>query len=206
MDGWSYRRSRQKSSCKMACNKLIYVCVCFATLWCVCLVCYIVTPSMQITRGNYFLIFGQVTTPLLKFMAEFVFNKSQRLTFDSSSPNGILLFREVSKLIVAYGTGVMALPTPTDSYSFKYKGIWIMLTILTRGIIWIILTIKKRLCWYGCQAVLTSSLSLWQHVHFCVDHLHAYINMYVCSHTPELVQALPPWSTSSSVRALQYFM
>lgn len=37
-----------------------------------------------------------VTTPLLKFMAEFVYNKSQRLAFDSSSPNGILLFREVS--------------------------------------------------------------------------------------------------------------
>jgi hypothetical protein len=36
-----------------------------------------------------------VTTPLLKFVAEFVFNKSQRLTFDTSSPNGILLFREV---------------------------------------------------------------------------------------------------------------
>lgn len=34
-----------------------------------------------------------VTTPLLKFMAEFVFNKSTRLTFDASSPNGILLFR-----------------------------------------------------------------------------------------------------------------
>jgi exportin-7 len=36
-----------------------------------------------------------VTAPLLKFVAEFCFNKSQRLTFDSSSPNGILLFREV---------------------------------------------------------------------------------------------------------------
>ncbi|KAH7288361.1 hypothetical protein KP509_31G023600 [Ceratopteris richardii] len=76
----------------------------------------------------------EVTTPLLKFMAEFVFNKSQRLTFDSSSPNGILLFREVSKLIVAYGTGIMALPTPSDAYAFKYKGIWIMLTILTRAL------------------------------------------------------------------------
>ncbi|MCO5551769.1 hypothetical protein L7F22_005272 [Adiantum nelumboides] len=76
----------------------------------------------------------EVTTPLLKFMAEFVFNKSQRLTFDSSSPNGILLFREVSKLIVAYGTRTMALPTPSDAYSFKYKGIWIMLTILTRAL------------------------------------------------------------------------
>lgn len=40
----------------------------------------------------------EVTTALLKFMAEFVLNKTQRLTFDSSSPNGILLFREVSKV------------------------------------------------------------------------------------------------------------
>ena len=39
-----------------------------------------------------------VTTPALKFMAELAHNKTQRLTFDSSSPNGILLFREVSKV------------------------------------------------------------------------------------------------------------
>lgn len=75
----------------------------------------------------------QVTTPLLKFMAEFVLNKAQRLTFDSSSPNGILLFREVSKLLVLYGTRVLSLPNPADIYGFKYKGIWICLTILARG-------------------------------------------------------------------------
>ncbi|KAK9019725.1 hypothetical protein V6N11_054235 [Hibiscus sabdariffa] len=76
----------------------------------------------------------EVTTPLLKFMAEFVLNKAQRLTFDSSSPNGILLFREVSKLIVAYGTRILSLPNPADIYAFKYKGIWISLTILSRGL------------------------------------------------------------------------
>lgn len=75
----------------------------------------------------------QVTTPLLKFMAEFVLNKSQRLTFDCSSPNGILLFREVSKLIVAYGSRVLSFPISADIYSNKYKGIWISLTIITRG-------------------------------------------------------------------------
>jgi exportin-7 len=75
----------------------------------------------------------QVTTPLLKFMAEFVLNKAQRLTFDSSSPNGILLFREVSKLIVAYGSRVLSLPDAADVYAFRYKGIWISLTILQRG-------------------------------------------------------------------------
>ncbi|KAI4384594.1 hypothetical protein MLD38_002723 [Melastoma candidum] len=76
----------------------------------------------------------EVTTPLLKFMAEFVMNKAQRMTFDSSSPNGILLFREVSKLIVAYGTRILSLPNVADIYAFKYKGIWISLTILSRAL------------------------------------------------------------------------
>ncbi|KAH7547675.1 hypothetical protein JRO89_XS14G0001200 [Xanthoceras sorbifolium] len=76
----------------------------------------------------------EVTTPLLKFMAEFVLNKAQRLTFDSSSPNGILLFREVSKLIVAYGSRILALPNAADIYAYKYKGMWICLTILSRAL------------------------------------------------------------------------
>jgi exportin-7 len=75
----------------------------------------------------------EVTTPLLKFMCEFVLNKAQRLTFDSSSPNGILLFREVSKLIVAYGSRILLLPNGTDIYGSKYKGIWISLAVLSRG-------------------------------------------------------------------------
>ncbi|XAR54505.1 hypothetical protein NMG60_11029657 [Bertholletia excelsa] len=76
----------------------------------------------------------EVTTPLLKFMAEFVLNKAQRLTFDSSSPNGILLFREVSKLLIAYGSQILSLPNLADIYAFKYKGIWICLTILSRAL------------------------------------------------------------------------
>ncbi|OAY80306.1 Exportin-7 [Ananas comosus] len=75
----------------------------------------------------------EVTTPLLKFMAEFVLNKAQRLTFDSSSPNGILLFREVSKLVVAYGSRILSLPNSPDIYATKYKGIWISLLILSRA-------------------------------------------------------------------------
>jgi len=76
----------------------------------------------------------EVTTPLLKFLAEFVLNKTQRLTFESSSPNGILLFREVSKLLVAYGQKVLNSPVQGDPYAFKYKGIWIALTALTRAL------------------------------------------------------------------------
>ncbi|XP_060197469.1 uncharacterized protein LOC132626568 isoform X6 [Lycium barbarum] len=76
----------------------------------------------------------EVTTPLLKFVAEFVLNKSQRLNFETSSPNGILLFRELSKLIVAYGSRVLSRPNHVDMYQLKYKGIWISLTILSRAL------------------------------------------------------------------------
>ena len=76
----------------------------------------------------------EVTTPLLKFMAEFVMNKSQRLTFDSSSPNGILLFREVSKILCAYGSRVLAMPSVSDPYAHKYKGISIAVTMLARAL------------------------------------------------------------------------
>ncbi len=44
----------------------------------------------------------EVTTALLRFMAEFVMSKNTRLAFDSSSPNGILLFREVSKVCCVF--------------------------------------------------------------------------------------------------------
>ncbi|XP_039690945.1 exportin-7 isoform X3 [Medicago truncatula] len=76
----------------------------------------------------------EVTTPLLKFVAELVLNKSQRLAFDSSSPNGILLFREVSKLIVAYGSRIISLPNKADMYASKYKGISICMIILVRAL------------------------------------------------------------------------
>ncbi|XP_057520891.1 uncharacterized protein LOC130801107 isoform X2 [Amaranthus tricolor] len=75
----------------------------------------------------------EVTTSLLKFIAELVLNKAQRLMFDQSSPNGILLFREVSKLLVAYGSRILSLPVQKDIYRMKYKGIWVSLVILTRA-------------------------------------------------------------------------
>ncbi|RIB12729.1 armadillo-type protein [Gigaspora rosea] len=55
---------------------------------------------------------------ILKFFLEFVNNRTQRLNFDISSPNGILLFRETSKVISTYG---------------KYKGISICFNILTKS-------------------------------------------------------------------------
>ena len=49
----------------------------------------------------------EVTTALLKFIMEFVSNKANRVNFDNSSPNGILLFRETSSIVCAYGSRIL---------------------------------------------------------------------------------------------------
>ena len=74
----------------------------------------------------------QVTTPVLKLMAELVQNRSQRLQFDVSSPNGILLFRETSKMIVNYGSRVLQLTdiAKDQMYQLKLKGVSICFSML----------------------------------------------------------------------------
>lgn len=72
-----------------------------------------------------------VITSLLKFLQEFVNNKAQRVNFDNNSPNGILLFRETSSILVAYGSRILHHPVVQASnvYKERYKGI--ALTLLT---------------------------------------------------------------------------
>ncbi|GMH42848.1 hypothetical protein BSKO_10767 [Bryopsis sp. KO-2023] len=75
-----------------------------------------------------------VTTPVLKFMMEFVLNKTQRVTFEHSSPNGILLFRQVSEVLMAFGQRVLVQSAGGNDYQNRYKGIWICLNILMRAL------------------------------------------------------------------------
>jgi len=73
----------------------------------------------------------QVTTPVLKLFAELVQNRSQRLQFDVSSPNGILLFREASKIICTYGSRILGVTVPKEQmYPLKLKGISICFSML----------------------------------------------------------------------------
>lgn len=75
-----------------------------------------------------------VMTAVLKFMQEFVYNKGQRIVFDQSSANGILLFREASSLICSYGSRILSIPVRNDIYKEKYKGIRLMLNTLTHAL------------------------------------------------------------------------
>lgn len=75
----------------------------------------------------------QITTPVLKLFAELVQNRSQRLQFDVSSPNGILLFREASKIICTYGSRILSSVNniPKEQmYPLRLKGISICFSML----------------------------------------------------------------------------
>lgn len=76
----------------------------------------------------------EVTTPLLKFVAEFVHNKAQRIAFDQSSPNGILLFREASTILVTYGNRILQRTQFRDLYTEKYKGIGVCLDMFSHAL------------------------------------------------------------------------
>ncbi|KOB70191.1 Uncharacterized protein OBRU01_15791, partial [Operophtera brumata] len=72
-----------------------------------------------------------VSTPVLKLTAELAQNRNQRLHFDVSSPNGILLFRELSNIICAYGSRILTVEVnKKQMYAMKLKGISLCFSIL----------------------------------------------------------------------------
>ncbi|CAM9455170.1 unnamed protein product, partial [Phaeothamnion confervicola] len=75
-----------------------------------------------------------VVTALLKFVQELVYNKAQRLVFDQSSPNGILLFRETSKVVCACGQRVLQKGVVGDVYRDKYKAMSLCLSVLSTAL------------------------------------------------------------------------
>lgn len=85
---------------------------------------------------------------LLNFFSEFVHNKSQRLSFEVSSANGVLLFKDASQIICSYGHRLLTQQITDESqkYELKYKGIASCFSILTKclggryvnfGVLWL---------------------------------------------------------------------
>jgi len=77
-----------------------------------------------------------VTTPVLKMMTEMALNRGQRLNFDVSSPNGILLFKEASKFLKTYGTRLLEMGEPPKEqlYSHRLKGISLSYQLLKNSL------------------------------------------------------------------------
>eukprot|EP00494_Astrolonche_serrata_P025405 UN25666 len=77
-----------------------------------------------------------VCIPMLKFISAFTHQKFQRIDFPVSSPNGIHLFREISKVLVTYGNRVLRAPEQQmdDPYKERYKAIMVCMMILQRSL------------------------------------------------------------------------
>lgn len=140
----------------------------------------------------------QVTTPVLKLMAELVQNRSQRLQFDVSSPNGILLFRETSRMIVNYGTRILTLgDVPKDQiyplkYPFDRNNIHIFYVCLC-----VCLNVSV------CHSFLTSML-------YCDDYAERHIDMFFNAQVRALrrlrqLRGLPLIRRHSARRRAQHF-
>ena len=79
-----------------------------------------------------------VIISLLRFLHEFCHNKANRVNFDQSSPNGILLFRCTSDVVCAFGRRLLATPPLTSNdpevYKKRYKGLSLSLNVLNSAL------------------------------------------------------------------------
>lgn len=76
-----------------------------------------------------------VANTVLKLMEELVTNNSGRVAFDTLSPNGVLLFKEASNLLVTIGTRVLAQPiTSRDVLPQRYKCLAAALRMITKAL------------------------------------------------------------------------
>lgn len=79
-----------------------------------------------------------VMISLLRFLNEFCHNKANRVNFDQSSPNGILLFRCTSDVVCAYGNRLLSMPQPSSNdpeiYKKRYKGLGLALSVLNSAL------------------------------------------------------------------------
>uniref|UniRef100_A0A8C9YD37 Exportin 7 n=1 Tax=Sander lucioperca TaxID=283035 RepID=A0A8C9YD37_SANLU len=94
------------------------------------------------------------TTPVLKLMAELVHNRSQRLQFDVSSPNGILLFRETSKMITTYGTVSLSLSSLSlQDYPKLSQSFYSLLEVLTQDHMNFIASLEPHVVMYILSSI-----------------------------------------------------
>jgi len=79
-----------------------------------------------------------VIISLLRFMQEFCHNKANRVNFDQSSANGILLYRATSEVVCAFGRRLLSMPTlssdEADIYKRRYKGMALALHVLNSAL------------------------------------------------------------------------
>jgi exportin-7 len=75
----------------------------------------------------------EVMVPVMRFLSEFVHNIEGRISFSSNSPNGIVLFRQVTQLLQVLSERYKSLPGNIQNmYQSKLKGILLSILVLDR--------------------------------------------------------------------------
>lgn len=93
-----------------------------------------ITPLVQ--ACSVFASVPQVSNPVLKCLAELAFNRGIRISFPSSSPNGIVLFKSLANALIVYQQEAVRLPRPQSGrlYPDRYKGIMVAMRVLERAL------------------------------------------------------------------------
>ncbi|KAI8807733.1 armadillo-type protein [Cladochytrium replicatum] len=76
-----------------------------------------------------------VMLAVLRFVSRLTYNLNKRIKFDFSSPNGILLFREASRVMTKCGQSVLGRQVSnSDRWTAKFKPIMLILQIMTNAL------------------------------------------------------------------------
>eukprot|EP00475_Leptophrys_vorax_P043161 TRINITY_DN8213_c0_g1_i2.p1 TRINITY_DN8213_c0_g1~~TRINITY_DN8213_c0_g1_i2.p1 ORF type:complete len:690 (-),score=118.15 TRINITY_DN8213_c0_g1_i2:50-2119(-) len=87
---------------------------------------------IQAVMGTYFGV-PDIAIPVLRFLSELVHNVEGRITFSSNSPNGIILFHQVTQIFHSLAERYRQFPGDAcDMYRSKLKGILLSIVTLDR--------------------------------------------------------------------------
>ena len=157
----------------------------------------------------------QVVVPVLKFIADFAHNRTQRIAFDANSPNGVLLFREAAKVLSAYGQRMLQRPASfqyREIYDEKYKGVGAALSLFTNtlgggyanlGVFELYgdstLTVSMSTALGLCLSVPLNDLSAFIK---SLKSVYTFLEIVTKSHMSSLLQ-LAPTQVATVLRALE---
>eukprot|EP00918_Siedleckia_nematoides_P053152 GHVU01116057.1.p1 GENE.GHVU01116057.1~~GHVU01116057.1.p1 ORF type:complete len:731 (+),score=192.30 GHVU01116057.1:25-2193(+) len=85
--------------------------------------------GLLIAAAEQFHNHAELLIPLLKLVSELAHNRVNRITFPQNSPSAIVLFREVSQLLLRYGPRLLERSDFKNVYKEKYKPISLSLAM-----------------------------------------------------------------------------
>jgi exportin-7 len=74
----------------------------------------------------------EVMTSVYRFLDELVTSRNSRIRFDIATANGIILFKEVTQVLLGFGKAVLERPVTSSVYKQKFRYVLLTLDIMTK--------------------------------------------------------------------------